>query len=347
MPERVRGSLDRPICLVPQLTGVGGVASFQSKMMEGLTERGIAITHSLAEQESRAVLVVGGTRDLLGLWRARRKGTPVIQRLDGINWIHRKRRTGLRHYLKAERANLLLSWIRRYIATGVVYQSHFVHTWWERAYGPTAIEHTVVHNGVDLERYTPEGKRDLPEGKVRVLVVEGRLAGGYELGLEHAIGFAEALDEIQDQPVELLIVGDVSEGIRRKVRLNRRVEIHWEGGVSRDRIPYLDRSAHVLFAADVHPACPNSVIEALACGLPVVGFDTGALSEIVDDAAGRIVPFGSDAWDLGRPDFVGLAHAANEVLQQLEAFRKGARNRAVDKFGLDRMIDGYLRLLDR
>ena len=52
----------------------------------------------------------------------------------------------------------------------------------------------------------------------------------------------------------------------------------------RERIPELDRSAHLLYSADLNAACPKSVIEALACGLPVVAFDTGALPELVQGA---------------------------------------------------------------
>ena len=59
-----------------------------------------------------------------------------------------------------------------------------------------------------------------------------------------------------------------------------------------NRSPRILRSADLLFSADVHPACPNSVIEALACGLPVIAFDTGAIREIVDDSSGAVVAYG-------------------------------------------------------
>lgn len=324
---------------------MGGTASFQFKLMRALEARGIQVTFSLDQPGVERVLIVGGTRDLLGLWKARRSGLPVYQRLDGMNWIHKKRRTGLRHYLKAERANLLLSWIRSHIATGVIYQSHFVHAWWERVYGPTSVQHTMIYNGVDLGRYNPQGSRDRPQDSVRVLVVEGRLAGGYEIGLEHALGFTRALAELHPRPIELMVVGEVSEDVRRTARARSSVPIHWVGSVSREQIPHLDRSAHLLFAADIHPACPNAVIEAIACGLPVVGFDTGALAEIIQDEAGRIVPYGSDAWNLEQPDFKSLALAAHSVLQDIERYRKGARARAVEMFDVEHMATRYLEAI--
>ena len=75
-----------------------------------------------------------------------------------------------------------------------------------------------------------------------------------------------------------------------KQKSSQRVPILWAGTVSRERIPEIDRSAHLLFSADLHPACPNSVIEAMACGLPVVAFDTGALNELVLGDSGRTCP---------------------------------------------------------
>jgi glycosyltransferase involved in cell wall biosynthesis len=332
-------------CIVPKATGTGGMASFQLKIGHELADRGIQTTFSLKEPNLRAVLVVGGTRDLLGLLKVRQKGLPVFQRLDGMNWIHKKRRTGLRHYLKAERANLLLSWIRNRIATGVIYQSYFVKQWWDRVYGPTNVQHTVVYNGVDLESYTPHGSSDLPKNVVRILVVEGRLAGGYEIGLEHAVGFADALADVYSEPIELMIVGETAEEVRENIQALSSVPVRWAGSVSRESIPHIDRSAHILFAADIHPACPNAVIEAMACGLPVVGFETGALGELVNENAGRIIPYGSDPWNLESPNFEGLARAALDVLQNIEKYKHGARARAVKKFGLDRMVNGYLEAI--
>src|SRR5512140_127419 len=98
------------------------MASFRRKFEAGLSGRAIAVTHDLGES-SDAVLVIAGTRKLLPLWRRRRAGTRIVQRLDGINWIHRRRNTGPRHYLRAEYGNTILSLIRSRIATHIVYQS--------------------------------------------------------------------------------------------------------------------------------------------------------------------------------------------------------------------------------
>jgi glycosyltransferase involved in cell wall biosynthesis len=101
----------------------------------------------------------------------------------------------------------------------------------------------------------------------------------------------------------------------------------------------------LLYSSDVNAACPNSVIEALACGLPVLSFDTGALSELVKDDAGRVVPYGGDPWRLDPPDVPALSQAALEILREQDRFRQGARRRAEEAFGLDAMLDAYLEVL--
>jgi glycosyltransferase involved in cell wall biosynthesis len=321
------------------------MASFQSKLAKGLSARGIEVVYRLNETPYAAVLVIGGMRDLLGLWRARRQGIPVVQRLNGMNWLHHLRRTGIRHYLRAEYGNAILALIRSQIAEQIVYQSEFARRWWERERGPSPVATQVIYNGVDLQRYTPAGPHNRPEHQWRVLLVEGRLAGGYEIGLETAVELVNRLQPICSRPVELVIAGAVEASIQTYWRQQTDVPLHFLGQISPERIPEVDRSAHLLFSGDIHAACPNSVVEALACGLPVVAFDTGALPELVSGNAGRIVPYGGDPWKLDPPDLEALTGAANQILREQNTYRPAARARAETTLGLDLMVDAYLEVL--
>ena len=95
--------------------------------------RGVNITHDLSQQAD-AVLVLAGTRHLLPLWKARRRGTRIVQSLDGINWVHRVRWAGLRYTFRAIYGNANLSFIRASSAEHVIYQSQFIKRWWEDWY---------------------------------------------------------------------------------------------------------------------------------------------------------------------------------------------------------------------
>jgi glycosyltransferase involved in cell wall biosynthesis len=262
-----------------------------------------------------------------------------------MNWVHRKTQTGLKHFLRSEFYNYLLSMTRRRLADRIVYQSQFSQEWWNRVYGLVDAQTTCVYNAVDLNTFSPEGAHERPQGYIRVLLVEGRLGGGYEQGLENAIRLCELLDQHVTPQVELMVVGKVPSALRDEWNAKTSLRINWAGVVSRDQIPEIDRSAHVFFSADLNAACPNSVIEALACGCPVIGYRTGALAELVANGAGELVDWGSDYWNLENPVPEPLVAAAVKVIEQQDQYRKNARVQAERFFGLDQMIEGYLKAL--
>jgi glycosyltransferase involved in cell wall biosynthesis len=225
----------------------------------------------------------------------------------------------------------------------VIYQSEFIKGWWEDWYKPARVPSSVIINGVDLNRYTPHGLHERPSGHYRILVVEGSLAGGQNFGLYNAVSLANAL--AKKFKIELMIVGRVDRRSKNKFKNQTAFRIQFMDAVQRDHIPWLMRSAHVLFSAEVNPPCPNSVIEALACGLPVIGFDTGSLSELVRGDSGRVVAYGANEWKLEKPDIPALANATVEILEEQDRFRTLARARAESNFDVEKMVDEYLKVL--
>ena len=345
------------ICIVPKVDGIGGMASFRLKFEQGLKSRGIDVTHDLADN-SDAILVIAGTRLLPQLWRARRRGIRVVQRLDGVNWVQRVKWAGIRYTVRAEYGNAMLALIRARFADRVIYQSQFIRKWWEDWYGVAKASASVIINGVDLQTYTPDGEHDCPTDRFRLLLLEGSLAGGLNSGLFHAVALAEKLSA--NFPMEVVVAGKVDDATQKKIateftekqRKNSEVSVanlsvKFLGTIPREQIPTLARSSHLLYSAEVNPPCPNSVIEALACGLPVVGFDSGSLKELVTDDAGCIVPYGGDPWKLETPDISALAASAGKIFEKHASrqFRAAARMRAESAFGLVQMVESYLKVL--
>jgi glycosyltransferase involved in cell wall biosynthesis len=322
--------------------GRGGVTSFRMKFEEGLRARGVDVTYD-PSQNADALLVLAGTRHLQALRRARKQGIRIVQRLDGINWVHRARWAGLRHTIRAIYGNANLSFIRKRLADHVIYQSQFIKRWWEDWYRPARVPSRVILNGVDLNRYTPHGLHERPSSFYRLLVVEGSLVGAQNSGLFHAARLAEVL--ARKFKVELTVVGRVDGRSKNKLKNITAFRIRFMDVLPPEQIPWLMRSSHVLFSAEVNPPCPNSVIEALACGLPVIGFDTGSLAELVQGDAGRLAPYGANVWKLEQPDIPALVDPAIEILQNQTLFRKSAREQAETVFGVDKMVEEYLKVL--
>jgi glycosyltransferase involved in cell wall biosynthesis len=328
------------ICITPFVQGTGGMASFRLKFEQGLKARNIDVTHDLNDK-SDAVLVIAGTRFLLDLKRIRQRGIRVVQRLDGINWVQRVKWSGVKYTVRAEYGNLMLATIRNHFVDRVIYQSQFIRKWWEDWYGAAKAPATVIINGVDLDTYTPDGDSERPTDKYRMLLLEGSLARGLNSGLFHAVSVAEKMST--KHPMEVVVAGTVDEATQRK--LQSKVSVKFLGTIPRAEIPKLARSSHLMYCAEVNPPCPNSVIEALACGLPVIGFDSGSLKELVSDDAGCIVPYGTNPWKLETPNVDALAASAGEVLEKQSQVRAAARKRAESAFGLDQMVESYLKVL--
>ena len=335
--------MNETICIIPQRIGLGGPASFQARFSSVLTARGYKISHDPLDPANNVILVIGGTRQLNLLRQASRNGVRIVQRLNGMNWVHRHVRTGLRHFLRAEVNNFILASIR-HMADRIIYQSNFSRDWWQRVRGETRYPGAVIYNGVDLDQFSPLGEGTPPTDHMRILMVEGNLGGGYEGGLDSAVQMIQMLSRRQERKIELMVVGNAPDGLRRQYE-SRGVEITWRGVVKREVIPAIDRSAHMLFSADVNAACPNSVIEALACGLPVIGYNTGALSELIGSEAGAVAAYGGDPWKLQKPDVHSLADAAQQVYLNLGRYKKAARLRAEEMFDIQYITNLYLDVL--
>lgn len=333
------------ICILPKLKGPGGPSSFQAKLISGLAVLGIHSHHDLRTPGTLAVLVIGSTHQFDDLLYAKQKHIPIVQRLDGMNWLHKRQNTGFRHYIRSARMNLQLSFTRRWLADEIVYQSNFTRDWWNTVYGSLHKPSHVIHNGIDLNTFNPKGKSVLPEDFIRLLVVEGSFKGGHERDLLNAVEAANLLSAKLDRKVELMIVGNAPQEMREQVACSHKASVRWMGLVPHEQVPELDRSAHLLFPAEINAACPNSVVEALSSGLPVVSYATGSLPELVGEDGGAVVPYGNNYWELEAPDTNALVDASVKVLDKLPQYRLSARKRAETLFSLKKMVANYKKVL--
>ncbi len=333
------------IGIIPNVRGVGGPASFNEKLVSGLQKRGVKATYNLEMPDLSAILVIAGTRHLGTLAALKRKGIPIIQRLDGMNWVHRKRFTGMSHYFRSAVNNWILREIRSRYADRVIYQSEFSREWWNRTYGSRSTPNTVIYNGVDLDRFFPGETITRDNLNLSVMVVEGHIKNGLELGLRNVIRALDVFHNKTGRRIELHVAGEVPQQVRSKLLQQTSIAVNWDGILSRDVIPLQLRKADLFFSAELNPPCPNSVIEALASGLPVAAFDSGAIRELVADDCGILSPYGGNIWNLEDADVNLMAGQLSGSLGQLQEKGRNARIRSEKMFGLDQMVEKYLAVL--
>ena len=321
------------IIAFPHPPGGGGPGSFQTRFEKALRSEGAEIAYAGSNIRPDVVFVVGGTKRIIWLLRLKWKGVPIIHRLDGLAWLHRRK--GWITFLYGEWGNFLFKFIHSFIATHVVYQSKFVNHWWDRSGWRKPKNYSIIYNGVDLEELKP---CSTPGSPIDLLCVEGTLDySPYAIDLLNYL--QSELIEKSDYRKLILYGGFQNPANERKLH----PQIDYRGRVSRSKLPGIYKNA-VYLSLDVNAACPNTVVEAMACGLPVVGYDTGALRELAGNA-GEVVEYGGDPWRRKMPDFRRLKKRLLSAWIEYEDISKRNLERARGSLNMPNMVNEYLTVI--
>ena len=281
-----------------------------------------------------SLLYLGTTylpRDLRSLlWVAKRRGAKVVVNQDGVayrGWA-------------GDRTEALNAPLRRALhsADHVVYQSLFSKRSSDAFLGEPESPWEVLPNAVDVDAFTP-GARPA-DGPVVLLGGDQTQEYRLELALET---FRHVLDA---HPGARLVVSGrlVSDPGPTLERLGLGSSVELEGRYSQREAPEVYRRAHVLLHTKVNDPCPTAVIEAMACGVPVVYPASGGTVELVGDEAGVGVPH-PDGFDRDEPPAPeALAAAVSAVLAHRERLSAGARARAVERFALSDWLTRHAEL---
>lgn len=319
----------------PHPPGAGGPGSFQIRFEEQLKANNWVISYKANNAD--AVFVVGGTRKLFWLWKMKRKGIPIIYRLDGIPWLHRKKKVSFKTYCKVELMIITNKFIHAFLADKIVYQSEFVEQWWNKEAWRFKKKASIIYNGVNLAEASKIDHKK-PIKQHRLVVLEGVI--DYT---PYAIRLLNDLALSLPDDISIELYGHFEDKTQIE-KLHKR--LNYKGFVEQDKIVEVMYAA-VYLSLDINPACPNTVIEAMCCSAPVVGFDTGALKELVDKDSGIIVPYGSNPWQLGYPDVENLKKAIINVFSNYDTFSKHAYKRAETKYNIKNMTKNYLSIIHK
>jgi glycosyltransferase involved in cell wall biosynthesis len=253
---------------------------------------------------------------------ARRRGAAFIWNQNGV--AYRGWYGDGWELVNAPRARLLRQ------ADHVVYQSAFCKLGADRFYGPPHRAWEILHNPVDTEAFTPAGERP---PRPLTLLLGGNQYQRYRL--ERALETLAAVrQEIPD--ARLLVAGvvsfarDAQEDASRMIeRLGLRDAVELAGPYTQAQAPELIRRADLLVHPKYNDPCPTAVLEAMACGLPVVYSASGGTPELVGPDAGIGIEAPLD-WERDHPPRPSqLADAVIALGGDLDARRAAARERAL------------------
>jgi len=198
----------------------------------------------------------------------------------------------------------------------------------------------VMYNGVDTQRFAPCKETRFAIRKELGLPAESFVVGtvGRLVPIKdhHTLLKAAAMLSGSGIDVRVLLVGSGPE----RERLQSRTTDSLEGRVcfagDSSRVPEMLNAMDVFVLPSLGEGMSNTLLEAMATGLPVLATNVGGNPEIIEDnVSGCLFTPGDAAW-LG--DRLKLLARDPAVIHQLGT---AARNRAMESFSLSRMLENY------
>ena len=227
--------------------------------------------------------------------------------------------------------------------------SRDIARWLERDVGVPSGRIRQLYSGVDVERFAPAPARP-PMDPARS-AADGAATPGLRVGtigrldpVKNQAALLEAFARLRQQrrDLHLTVVGDGP--LRRRLQslagsLGIADEVTFTG--ARGDTPELLRNMDVFVLPSVNEGISNTILEAMATGLPVVAARVGGNPELVlDGISGRLYdPVGPDAlWQALLP------YLTDPGLR--ERHGRAGRERVVQNFSLDAMVSRYLAMYD-
>lgn len=214
-------------------------------------------------------------------------------------------------------------------------------------YGADGEKVTVIPSGVDVGRFKPMAREEaentlgLEKGLPRVLYV-GAITRSK--GIDHLLLAFARLNRAMPKPAQLVLVGDgdyAQPAVRLADELGIRQQVTPVGKRPNDEIPLWMNSCDVLVLPSLSEGLGVVLIEAMACGKPVVATTCGGPEDIVTSHTGILVP---------PADEQALAQALLDVLSNGDRFSPAViRQHALDNYAYEgiaaRILDLYAEVL--
>lgn len=191
---------------------------------------------------------------------------------------------------------------------------------------------SLLHNMIDLERYQPSTERSL--GERRILFVAARLDDpikGMDR-LKDALRIAVRHSEHFEREAHLILVGKV-----KNTRALDGIPIKYTvlDELTQEELIAEYQRASVTVSASRFETFGLTLLESIACGTPVVAFDVGGISDIVNEANGRLIaPYNVEE--------MALAIIENSELHLTRDRQSIARS--VSAFGTDQIVRQLIAL---
>jgi glycosyltransferase involved in cell wall biosynthesis len=305
-------------------TKIGGGWTFLKNFQKASVLAGFTVTDNPTDYDIlfafAPTTIDGGT-----IQKAKDSGKPFVLRLDGVPEDSRNSGSGTRKLVEYSS-----------LADHLVYQTQFVKNTLGRILVDMGIDKpsNIIYNGVDTDVFTPEGPKMPLKGDLKILHVNYRKDNNKRY--EEVVAMYRELWTYR-KDVNLVLMGryptewqDYGMGFFNGEHVSR------YGVITDDeQKAMIMRSCDVFFYPSFADPSPNVVLEAMACGVPVVYNPYGGTKELVH--------YGGIALDHDELSFDRIIRCFNPN----EKFKDYAREVAEQEFSLPIMGENYKLLFER
>lgn len=293
------------LCIPIEDRPLGGLYSFLTNFRRYLDAHGIPWSEN--PQEMHDVFFANSWAVPPPLVRETKLRLPdvrIVHRVDGA----------ARDYGRTDGSDALQARVN-ILADLTIFQSRYSRHATTEKFKVISSDGPVIHNPVDVDHFSPNGDRITLPGRVKIACVT--FSANPMKGTASVFRVAETNPDI-----DFFLIGRYDDAPLRP-------NLHTLGYLDRDTLPTALRACDLFLTFSENEACPNTVLEALATGLPVLYEDSGGTPELVGDCGVAVEP-------------ETFRSRLDDILQRRAAISWAARERAVSHFSPDVIFPQYL-----
>lgn len=204
----------------------------------------------------------------------------------------------------------------------------------------------VIPNPINHERFKPrsktEGRRyfNLPEDKTYLLFGAINSTNDPIKGFKELMEALSILDQrinLEAANVEILVFGNQDQSIESRLSTTCHLLGHID---SEEAIINCYNAANYLIIPSLQDNLPKMVMEALACGVPCIGFNTGGIPEMIDHEKNGFIAEKGDSHELA----VQLEKAIVMQEERRYELAENARQKVLDNYTYARISELHINL---
>ena len=231
----------------------------------------------------------------------------------------------------------------------VFFQSKFCKNVAEKFLGKCNVKNEILYNAVDTTKFFPL-KKDIKQNEFTFLIT-GKFSSIHYYHLKNTILSIGSV-EYNNLTFKLIIAGSISSQLHKKIynlinnRIINRKNISIFGKYTQDNANILYNMADAFIYLSHNSPCPNSVIEALSCGLPVLYSNSGGVPELVGTNCGIPLQVKNSYENPFCPNIDDVQVGIKKIIDKREFFSNNARNRAIKMFDINIWIDKHKKVFN-